>query len=198
MSDFDPDLNNPYRAPVTADAPPLQDVEGEATTIRREHLNHEASIQGIGSLYVLGGILSAIGGLAFLAGGIAAPNAGGAGMDFAFVIGLVLLAVCIGIFQLAVGLGMRKVKPWVKIPATVLAAVGLLHIPVGTLLSVYVLYLLHSSKGRVVLDESYQQVIAQTPEIKYKTSIIVKVLVVILLLFLALAIGGAVFSAVGS
>lgn len=116
-------------------------------------------------------------------------------MGLGFIIGLFLFAVCVGIFQLMVGLGMRKVKPWVKIPATILAVLGMLNVPVGTLLSLYILYLLHSSKGKIVLAESYQQVIAQTPEIKYKTSIIVKVLVVILLLVIALAIGAAVLGA---
>ena len=90
---------------------------------------------------------------------------------------------------------MRKVRPWTKTPATILAVISFLNIPIGTLLGIYTLYLLHSSKGKVVLAEPYQQVIAQTPEIKYKTSIIVKVLVVILLVVIALGIGALVFNA---
>ena len=196
MSDFDPDLNNPYRAPVTADAPPPQNIDGDAAQIRREHLKHEASLKGIGALYILGGIFAVLAGFSSFMSLTAMRNEvqiGGTELTFALVIAAVILGI--GVLQFAVGLGMRKVKPWVKIPATIVAAIGLISIPVGTLLGFYVMYLIHSSKGQVVLTESYQQVMAQTPEIKYKTSIIVKVLLVILLVVLALGIGAAVFNA---
>lgn len=196
MSDFDPDFENPYRAPTTVDAPPPLEVDGEAAAIRREHLKHEASIQGIGSLYVLGGIcLCLIGLISFGTMASLPVNGQAGGNGFAFGLVIMILMLGIGALQFSTGLGMRKVRPWVKIPATILAALGLLSFPVGTLINLYVLYLLHSKKGQVVLAESYQNIIAQTPEIKYKTSMIVKVLAVILFAFIAFAIGAALLSA---
>ena len=199
MSDTNQDFDNPYRAPVAVDMPSPDQVDDDAVVIRRTHLKHEASIQGIGSLYVLGGVLSVLlsvpMGYGFLAATRFGAGMGGAGgTEIALMLAIMLLIVGIGVFQLIVGLGMRKVKPWVKIPAMVFSLLGMLNIPIGTLLGIYTLYLIFSAKGNVVLAESYQRVIAQTPEIKYKTSIIAKVFVVILLVFLAIGLGAAIFA----
>ncbi len=203
MSNFDPDFENPYRAPTTVDAPPVDAFDTEAAAIRRTHLNHEVSIQGIGSLYVLGGILFLLWEVLLLSWGVFASGTvtvvpttrqpGGIELTFGLV--TMVLIVGLGALQLFTGLGMRKVKPWVKVPASIVAVLGLWSFPLGTLINVYVLYLLHCKKGRVVLAESYQHVIAQTPEIKYKTSIIVKVLAGILFAFIAFAVVAALMSA---
>jgi len=37
----------------------------DADAVRRQHLNHEASIRGIGWLYLLGGVSGSLGGLAY-------------------------------------------------------------------------------------------------------------------------------------
>ncbi|MBM3967740.1 MAG: hypothetical protein FJ308_22185, partial [Planctomycetes bacterium] len=46
----------------------------DAEVIRKQHLNHEASIQGMGSLYLLGGFFGSLLGLGYGAMGIAAMS----------------------------------------------------------------------------------------------------------------------------
>jgi hypothetical protein len=67
------------------------------------------------------------------------------------------------------GRGVRQLKPWSRKPATLLAGLGLLLYPVGSLLSPYILYLLLSGKGRFVFSPAYREVISQTPELRYRT-----------------------------
>ena len=44
-----------------------------------------------------------------------------------------------------VGVGLLKLQPWARVPGIVLSALTLLHIPVGTALGVYGLWVLFSS-----------------------------------------------------
>ena len=86
-------------------------------------------------------------------------------------------------------LGLRKLKPNVRIPAIILSALGLFAIPVGTIIAIYMLYLLGSAKGRTVFSEEYAQVIAATPHIKYRSSIIVRIFLWLILALIILALG---------
>ncbi len=188
---------NPFASPL-AD-PTTQSLVGpDVEKIRREYLSHEASIQSVGFLYLLGGGLSAVycivGGVALL--GVLANGKIGSG-EVGFVSFVALLFVAIAWFQLWVGIGLRRLKPEVKTPATVLAAIGLIGIPIGTLISAYILWLIHSAKGKVVLSYEYQEIIRQTPHIKYKTSIIVWILLGLLLLVLGLAVLAVIVGSLG-
>jgi hypothetical protein len=169
---------NPYAAP----AAPVDDVPAnpEAEAIRRAHINHEASIKAVGFLYYLGGVLLLLGGVASLLG--AATGAAGA---------IALLLVVVGVGQLFAGWGVRALRPWGRIVGCVLSAIGLLGFPVGTLISAYILYLLLSKKGRTIFASGYQDVIAATPHVKYRISIVVWIL-------LTLIVGLMLFAAVGA
>ena len=80
--------------------------------------------------------------------------------------------------------------PWAKIPAAIIAAVGLLSFSIVTFISIYILHLIFSSKGQMVFSPEYKEIIRQTPHIKYKTSKIVWVLLGIVgLLLLAGLVG---------
>ena len=68
------------------------------------------------------------------------------------------------------------------------SVIGLLAIPVGTIISGYFLYLLLSKKGTVIFSPQYKQIIAATPHIKYKTSKIVIALLLILIALIAIAL----------
>jgi hypothetical protein len=57
-----------------------------------------------------------------------------------------------------------------------LSGVGLLGFPVGTLINGYILFLLFGRKGKTVFSEEYQVVIEQTPHIKYRTPLVVWIL----------------------
>lgn len=163
----------------------------DAPEIRRAHLNHEASIKAIGILYYLGAIGAIVGaiglGLLLIAGDLPGPKADDMSAGVVAVVGVLILAL--GALYLWLGRGMRTLKSSVRIPAGVLAGLGLLGFPVGTLINSYILYLLFSKKGTMVFSDEYKQIIADTPDIKYRTSIIVWI-------FLALIVAAIIFGIV--
>jgi len=170
---------NPYAAPTA----PVDDVPAnpEAEAIRRAHITHEASIKAVGFLYYLGGTVMTLAGVASLFG---ARSGSADGM-------IMLLLVVLGVGHLVAGWGVRALRSWGRILGIVLAAIGLLGFPVGTLINGYILYLFLSKKGRTIYSPDYPDVIAATPHVKYRTSILVWI-------FLALLIGLILFGVWGA
>jgi hypothetical protein len=166
-----PPTINPYAPPKAA----VEDVvaySGEAEAIRREHIQREAAIRSIGILYYIAAAGLLVVSLAALAG----SNAGLGGLG---VTGRAPLAF-MGIFFVAFGAGLifvgralRQLRPWARIAAIVIAFLGLLNAPTGTLINIYILYLLFSEKGRRIFESDYPEIVAATPDVKAKTSIIV-------------------------
>ena len=168
----------------------------DVESIRKQYLSHEASVKSIGLLYWLGGIILLLVTVVYLIGGVRMM------LDPKTVPGgavLLVLAIFVGslaVFQITVAMAIGKLKPWSRIAATVLSCIGLLGFPIGTLINGYFLYLLQSKKGEYVFSAPYQQVIAATPHIKYKTSIVVWILLGILLVLIGMGVLGVVISAV--
>lgn len=165
---MNPDLfdNNPFAAPETISW--SEDADSRpAAAIRRTFLDHEASVQSIGLLYLLGcGLCIATGSMVvFRTFAGEYPLSSRLGVGFG-IIGL-------GFIQGIIGSGLRGLKRWTRIPVTLLSVVGLLAIPVGTIINGYILYLLFSSKGATVFSDEYKEIIRQTPDIRYRTSIVV-------------------------
>lgn len=158
------------------ETPPINLIS--AREIRLKHLTHEVSIQAIGALYLLGAIVSLV----------SAVMAVIQGQDQAGRVIVPVLLLAFGAAQLWIGLKLRRLDVTAKIPATVLACVGLLAFPLGTLINAYVLYLLYSAKGRVVFGPDYQAVRAATPEIKYRMHWVMWVGLALLVVFMVLAI----------
>jgi hypothetical protein len=75
-----------------------------------------------------------------------------------------------------------------KIPAIIVSAIGLLAFPCGTLISAFALYLLLSPKGEMIYSPQYKEIVQATPHIRYKTSIIVWILLFLLLGLIAFGI----------
>ena len=73
-----------------------------------------------------------------------------------------------------------------------MSVVGLIGFPIGTLISGYILYLLWGKKGRVIFSPEYQAVIAATPHVKYKTSIVVWILLGLVVVLILAGIGASV------
>lgn len=168
----------------------------EWVEIREAHIKHEASIRSIGLLYYLGALFMLLGALGMLVGGSVAGTSGAAteGAGFILVIGVIYLVF--GVISIWVGRGLRRLKRWVKIPVTILSALGLLSIPIGTLINGYILWLLHSEKGKMVFSEEYAEIVEATPEVKYRTSIIVWILLALVIFGLLAAMAIPAFSAV--
>ncbi|MCB9763720.1 MAG: hypothetical protein H6739_28380 [Alphaproteobacteria bacterium] len=189
---------NPY-APPAADLDQVRFGElGEAEDIRRLHLQHEASIRSFGLLYIIGGAMALLGGLVIGVGDVArtlgssGPSAGG---NERVVLALLLgFYMVVGAINLYVGVGLRRLNPGVKLAATLLACLSLLSIPIGTLMGGYLLYLLHSQKGKVVMSPTYAEIRAATPHIVYKTSPLAWAIIGLMVLFfvglIALAVVG--------
>ena len=159
--------------------PPSLPEKLSAIDVRKAHFRHESSIRSISILYYFVGAMMSLVALAQLL-----PRPDGFSLRiFLFSISSLFAAAH---FLLAVWL--RKLDSRARIPATVLAVLGLFTFPVGTLINGYIIYLLNSAKGVKVFSKEYIQAIQETPEIKYKTSFVVLLLVGILLFLLLVAV----------
>jgi len=168
---------NPYAPPAAR----VDDVgvNSEAEAIRRAHISHEASIKSVALLYYLGGVLVTLSALAMLM--VSTQPVGTA-------TAVVLLAV--GVAQLFAGWGVRALRGWGRNVGTVLSAIGLLGFPVGTLVNIYILYLFLSKKGRTVFSPAYKEIIAATPDVRYRTSILVWIFLALLAVLIVVAVLG--------
>ena len=183
---MDPISENPYAAPQTFDAPPVSSDSAEL--IRREHLKVETSIKSIGILYYLAGIFVIRLGISFLSqyepggiSGLAEPAIG-------------VLLLILAVFQFVAGAAIRKLKPWSRIAVGILSGFGLLGFPVGTLINAYILYLVFSKKGKTVFSESYKEIIAATPHIKYKTPKVIWIVLAVAAAVIALLFASVILS----
>jgi uncharacterized membrane protein (DUF2068 family) len=179
---------NPYQAP--GEYQPVGKSASEAERIRRAHIAHEASIKSIGILYMLGAIILIPASIFLLVSPQKANDAEGM-----VVFGIGAMYLFLGVLQLATAVGLRKLAPWARWVAVVFSAIGLIGFPIGTLISAYILYLLLSQKGSMVFSENFKSIITATPHVKYKTSKVVWVLLILLLALFIVVIGFAVFGA---
>lgn len=177
---------NPYQTP-TANIENFSPAEAaNAELIRKAHINHESSVRSIGLLYYIMGGFAALGiGAAILIPMTANDEPTGVGMftalTGAFVVALLAL-------YLWTGRGLRTLKPSARIVAGILAAIGLISFPIGTLINGYFLYLLFSEKGKTVFSDDYQSVIDATPHIKAGTSTLVWLLLAVMIIGIVAAI----------
>src|SRR5262249_11951409 len=128
-----------------------------------------------------------------------------------------VFAVYLGFFliNLALGIGLTRLRPWARWAEAALVGLYLALNAVTTFGALFmvgpaagpvlfgaaitwtilgaILWLLLSRKGAVVFSPEYQDVIARTPHIKYKTSFLAKFLLVLILGGLALAAVMAIF-----
>ncbi len=155
--------DSPY-APPTAPVLDTADIAGtEAEAIRAQHLRHEVQLKSVGSLYYFAGTLCLIGSLGLLF--ILSQTSHSALPMELIVVYLVMAPVL-----LVVGFGYRRLRPWVRIPGTILSVLGLLAIPVGTIINAWILYLIYSAKGQMILSPAYQDLIDATPPMRYRRS----------------------------
>ena len=114
---------SPYTPPQAAlvDAPPGS--HDDAVAIREAHLRHEVQLKSVGLLYYLGGIGMAAAIVAGVLGVIEHKPAQPAPTAAMLVPLLVYVAFGAGAF--AVGYGFSGLRPWVKIPGTIFAVLGL-------------------------------------------------------------------------
>jgi len=153
-------------------------VATEPEAVRRAHINHEASVQGIGSIWMLTSVILGLISLSVTLRLVQQP------WDLSTLAFVMLAWGLTGLFGW-LGWSLRRLCAQARLPALVMAALALIALPIGTLVGVYMLYILGTEKGHFVLSEPYRQVILQTPHIRYRTSWVVLVVVGLLLLAIA-------------
>lgn len=179
---------NPYQPPA------VQEVETVAPTgaesIRQQHVSHEASVKSFGSLCYIMGILNAYGVVMSL---FVVWYSGGGGPAGRVDAVQLAIAVVLTLLEFVSGYGLRRLAPWSRIPAGLLCVVSLFRLPFGTLFGAYGLYLVFCSKGRMILSPQYREIVDQTPQVRYRSSPVVKIALIIFLLIIA----GVVWSVFG-
>lgn len=173
---------NPYAAPKAE----VITQHTEAETIRRKHINHEASIKSVGCLYGVMAIAMVI---------ILITIGSSLVSESLWAVGLIL---GLGLLAAAVARGLRNLRRWAAVLAAVwsgiLIILGIPDLPQSSIpmvISAYVLWLMVSPKGLFVTSLEYQIVIAQTPHVKRRTSVLVWVLLILLLAILSIGIYSA-------
>ena len=118
----------------------------------------------VGVLFIVWGILTALVGLSTLALGIgavalitSASRGGGggrfaAGLTVAAFAALAIIAIVWGVAHVAVGVPLRRYKPWARLLALMLGSVDLLLLPYGTALGAYALWALLNEEGKKLFE----------------------------------------------
>jgi len=215
---LDRDFANPYAAPAAdLTAAPVRppDEIAEAEAIRRRYLGHEASVKSVGSLYYLGAFFGIIGTVALVALALNAsrvPNVNPNGP--ALMWGMAGFYLLMTALNFVLGRGISRLRPWARWTVIVFSALGLLYIlgvggylmtqtnviagaipmVIGGGITGYILYLMASAKGAMVFSPDYKAIIALTPHIKYKSSLIVKVFLVLVVVIVIIAIVAGVMN----
>ena len=171
---------NPYAAPLADEDVLPTPLEA----IRRKYLHHEASIRSIGTLYYLPAAF-----LMMTSIMIALTTLRGEHILMSLALAIAVLALAIGFAALARSI--RRLDPRCKVPLVILSCIGLLALGPPTVINGYFLYLVLCEKGTFVLSPNYQEIVRQTPHIKYRTSpiAIAALLTVLGMIALAVVIG---------
>ncbi|OYW72408.1 MAG: hypothetical protein B7Z37_24940 [Verrucomicrobia bacterium 12-59-8] len=163
---------NPYAAPQSQ----VLQVTSEDEVIRQQHINTEATIKSVGALYYLGAFVLVMVSLSMFVG-VRSESLGGSLLVGGFFFAL-------GAGQGVVAYGLRRLQGWARIPTIILSCIGLLGFPVGTLINLYILVKVAGKQGQFVMTPEYQRIIAATPHVKRKSSIVAVVLLVLLVIIL--------------
>jgi len=167
---------NPYAAPQSQ---VLYTTASDDEAIRTQHLSTEATIKSVGTLYYLGAFILTLLGLFWIGTGI---MRGEDAVAASLLLGGITLVF--GIAEGVLAHGLRTLKSWARIPTIILSSIGLLGFPLGTLISIYILVKVGGKQGKFILSPEYQRIIAATPHVKYKTSKVIWVILIVLVIVL--------------
>ena len=180
---------NPYEAPAVVDveAPAATDPEA----VRLKHLGHETSLKSLGLICYIIGFLGCF---SVAMTYFVAWYSGSELPRIAYDLPQVAVWILPIPFQFVVGYGLRRLLPWVRMPAGLLFAISLVRLPIGPLIGVWGLYLVLSAKGRIVLSPAYREIVAATQHLRYRRSSTARVLLwagfIVLALLILLAFFG--------
>lgn len=213
QSEFSEIELNPYAAPRSDIAPSgleLGEGQQEYELIRKTYLGHEASIKSLGTLHYLGAFFGALATVGLFVALF--TTAGGNAENWGTLTGIAVFYAMLTALNIALGRGLQRLRPWARWTEVVVIGfgtvtslfsagiglvAGMLPLVVGygfvLLFQGYLLYLFLSAKGSMVFSPEYRTIVEKTPYLKYKTSLLVKLLVGLLVLVIVFALLGALF-----
>ncbi len=116
------------------------------------------ALVGVGVLVIMGGIAGVVSAAAkYEDAAIGGPIVAGIGIAVAVFFLVIAAPTIIG------GWGLMKFKPWSRILMIVMSILHLFHIPFGTALGVYGLWVLFSDEGRRILESGGTPYAPQVP-----------------------------------
>lgn len=72
----------------------------------------------------------------------------------------------LGLAELIIGVGLGDLKPWSPKAAKVFAVFTIINFPVGTLISIYTLWVLSRPQCKVIFSQEYKEIIAKTCHVR--------------------------------
>ena len=156
-----PDLN-PYAAPLAMDD--LANGMHPDQQVRLNHLECEKNIQSVGSLMVIGAILSGLGFtymVVDMLDGNVSPFPAGSGV-------LIFGILCP--LHLTTAIGLNRLRSWGRGWGIFISVLWLLAIPIGTIIAAAALWSLGRPKAAFVFSDEYRAIIDRTPQIRLRTS----------------------------
>lgn len=199
---------NPYAPPeaeLGESAAGAPEELAEAKAVRRAHITHETLIKSLGALHLVGVVFGFIWLIAFAAVVVLHNDRT---VDSAPPPLFVLIFTGI---NLALGLGLRGLRPWARWVDVALNGISLLLCVLSVIPAVlwggggpdvagvalvflimpgFVLYLLISPKAAVVFSPGYKEIIARTPHVKMKMSWLATGCLIVLVTLLVLFVAG--------
>lgn len=158
--------------------------------IRQKHITYESSLRSTGVMYVGGATLMAINAVAQFIGTatLASKNGMPRVLEAVFPqLATWTLVLILAIVQGKIGINIARLDGRYRIPAIGISILWLFSI-FGILPAIGFLCALSFPKGKYVLTHDYKQVIAQTPEVRIKTSAVSWIVLVVFIILLTLTI----------
>lgn len=152
--------------------------------MRQYYRNAETNVRLVGGLYYLSGAIFVIGGALTLQQSQKEIHP----TDVEKITPFVCFAIAVLYFWM--GRQLRTLNSAGVIPATIVACLGMLKFPVGTVVNGVVLYVLHCSKGHEVFSEEYHGIVERTPKMNRRTGLLTWIalgLIVMVVLYLVYA-----------
>jgi hypothetical protein len=168
---------------------------------RRRYFPHEQNIRSIGTYFCFAGVFQLIAGTVLLFFQIETffslrdvnLNVHLDPGHFAVTIAQqAFFFLAIGGLTIWTGRCFRDLNQSAYVAGIMVAVMGLLNIPIGTIASAVILYLIISDRTRFVLSDRYRQAIAATPQFQWKTVGWVKIIIALTLLEIPVVL--AIFS----
>lgn len=184
---------NPYAPPAAeidaTGTTPDTDL-GNAETSRLVHLREEATVRAYGCLSLLVALFGSVWLVTFftLIGFQSHWHSG------LFVTAVAVGAPLFGVALVVVGVGFLGLRPWSRIAGVGVGVLFLPFLPVGTILGAFLLWVLTSTKGRIVLSPEHERIRERTPHVKPWPLAIVILFALLLFALLASALTLVLFA----